>query len=121
MSRRGLCVVACILLPFAFPVHGADPLDKGAPEVAIDSHGDPLPVGAKARLGTVRFRHGANIFRLAASADGKRLATLATDLHLRLWDADTGREVAGIPIFGVSSAGQFYAMAPVDSLEDVTR
>jgi uncharacterized protein len=38
-----------------------------------------------------------------------------------LVDAGEAREVAGIPMFGVSSAGRFYAMAPVDSLEDITR
>jgi uncharacterized protein len=31
------------------------------------------------------------------------------------------REISGMPMFGVSSAGRFYAMAPLDSLEDVTR
>jgi len=38
-----------------------------------------------------------------------------------LVDLGEARDVAGIPIFGVSSAGQFYAMAPIDSLEDITR
>jgi hypothetical protein len=31
------------------------------------------------------------------------------------------REVAGTLMFGVTSAGKFYAMAPADSLEDITR
>ena len=31
------------------------------------------------------------------------------------------RAIAGTRMFGVASAGQFYAMAPADSLEDITR
>jgi uncharacterized protein len=31
------------------------------------------------------------------------------------------REEAGTPMFGVASAGEFYAMAAADSLEDLTR
>ena len=38
-----------------------------------------------------------------------------------LVDMGEVREIAGIAMFGVSSAGQFYAMAQLDSLEDVTR
>lgn len=48
-------------------------------------------------------------------------AKVTRALFYDLVDLGEAREVAGIPIFGVSSAGQFYAMAPVDSLEDVTR
>jgi hypothetical protein len=38
-----------------------------------------------------------------------------------LVDLGEAREIAGTPMFGVASAGQFYAMAPASSLEDVTR
>ena len=38
-----------------------------------------------------------------------------------LVDLGEAREVAGIRMFGVASAGQFYAMAPANSLEDFTR
>jgi len=48
-------------------------------------------------------------------------AKVTRALFYDLVDLGEARAVAGIPIFGVSSAGQFYAMAPVDSLEDVTR
>ncbi len=30
------------------------------------------------------------------------------------------RDIAGTPMFGVASAGQFYAMAPASSLEDIS-
>jgi hypothetical protein len=38
-----------------------------------------------------------------------------------LVDLGEAREIAGIRMFGVTSAGQFYAMAPASSLEDITR
>jgi hypothetical protein len=38
-----------------------------------------------------------------------------------LVDLGEACEIAGTMMFGVASAGQFYAMAPVSSLEDITR
>lgn len=45
-------------------------------------------------FGTAPLRHPATILHLAASADGKRIATLAADGQLRLWDADSGKLIA---------------------------
>ena len=58
-----------------------------------DQLGDPLPNGAVARLGTIRFRpggHGAS----AVSPDGKWLATdliSKTRTEVVLWDSKTGQ------------------------------
>jgi len=38
-----------------------------------------------------------------------------------LVDLGEAREIAGTVMFGVASAGQFYAMAPASSLEDISR
>jgi RNA polymerase sigma factor (sigma-70 family) len=55
-----------------------------------DLHGDALPEGAVARLGTVRFRHG-NGTAQAFTPDGKTLLSCGGDRTLRFWDAATGR------------------------------
>jgi WD40 repeat protein len=57
---------------------------------AVDLHGDPLPPGAVARLGTVRFRAPADIRGLAFSPDGKRLAARVPS-GMQMWDAGTGK------------------------------
>jgi WD40 repeat protein len=55
----------------------------------LDAHGFPLPDGAIARLGDLRFVSPEAIRALALSHDGKRIASAGNNIHL--WDADTGR------------------------------
>src|SRR5262249_38940733 len=58
-----------------------------------DLHGDPLPTGVLARLGTARYRHGSSITSIAYSADGKLLASGGSDKRIRIFDAASGKEI----------------------------
>jgi RNA polymerase sigma factor (sigma-70 family) len=60
---------------------------------ATDLYGDPLPTGAVARLGSLRFYHRKHLERVTLSPDGKLVASTAREDGNRLWDASTGREL----------------------------
>src|SRR5256885_191393 len=60
--------------------------------VRCDCYGDPLPSGALARLGTLRFRHSGPVTSVAFSSDGKTLASAGGD-QARLWNVATGKEM----------------------------
>src|SRR5215472_1200268 len=70
-----------VLLVLSLPALGAAP--------RVDRHGDPLPDGATARLGTIRQRVAAS--QIAFSADGRTLITAAGGRTLAHWNAATGR------------------------------
>jgi WD40 repeat protein len=84
----------------AYPVPGySPPGEKGhrppkkeeIRSAPTDLLGDPLPDGALARIGTLRFRCPFDLFQLTFSPDGKLLAVAGGD-GLHLWEFPSGKE-----------------------------
>ena len=53
-----------------------------------DLYGDPLPLGAVMRFGTIRLRHAKS--DVAFTKDGKQLVSFGRNGEVRVWDAATG-------------------------------
>jgi WD40 repeat protein len=96
-----LLVVACAL---AIDVPTPPALAASPPHT--DLYGDPLPDGAVARLGTVRWR--TNLRLGSFSPDGQTVVSLG-DVGLVLWDARTGRPVGWSPQDVTVKAAAFSA------------
>jgi WD40 repeat protein len=66
-----------------------------AQEIQTDLYGDPLPLGAVARLGTLRDNIGEMSGDIVLSPDGKTITATSAYLSipLRLWDVETGRAI----------------------------
>jgi WD40 repeat protein len=78
----------------------------------LDAFGDPLPDGAIARMGSVRFRH-AGLSDFTWLPDGKSVATIGQDGTVRVWEAETGRQLkrvalqeAASNLFAISADGK---------------
>lgn len=75
--------------------HPQPPAKNAAPpkpaHAGVDRRGDPLPPGAVARLGTMRFRHGDPVSSMILGADGKSIVSAAGKI-VYVWDLATGKE-----------------------------
>jgi WD40 repeat protein len=71
----------------------AGPRNDATGKARTDLYGDKLPPGALARLGTLRWRHGAAVSYVAFTPDGKAVLTASQDDVIRLWDRHTGKEI----------------------------
>jgi WD40 repeat protein len=67
------------------------PGDRPAGEPKGNARGDPLPVGAVARLGTLPWRHDGEGYDLAFAPDGKTLAVTGHDGEVVVFDTATGK------------------------------
>ena len=65
------------------------PQPKKETRAGVDRFGDPLPRGALARFGTVRFRHGGGFNDAALSPDGKTLVA-TSEIGITFFDVQTG-------------------------------
>jgi WD40 repeat protein len=107
-------VVLLAALSAAAPTSG---LAVAPPPAAAraDRHGDALPPGAVARLGSARFLHPEPVLAAAFSPDGKRLATLSgrgEEHALWLWEVPSGKKVGRFPLpFRLPEAPQALRLA----------
>ncbi|HEY7312346.1 MAG TPA: hypothetical protein VH643_23485 [Gemmataceae bacterium] len=88
MLRPGCLLVFVLFLGGNHILLGAEP--------RTDRYGDPLPEGAIARLGTVRYRwsmHSTPVF----APDGKTLISCGWDNTIRIWEATTGKLLRSWP------------------------
>jgi WD40 repeat protein len=77
----------------------------------LDLHGDPLPVGAVARLGNSRFNPGNFVLGVAYTPDGKGLISFGADGHVRVWDAGNGRPLRTLIPDGSEGSREFALTA----------
>lgn len=98
MAALSLLMLSAGLLVGSMALFSPKP-DSGsalAVQPAVDAHGDALPEGAVARLGTMRFNHGEGLSHLFFAPDGKTMVSEGGG-SLRLWDAVTGAELGRLP------------------------
>jgi RNA polymerase sigma factor (sigma-70 family) len=97
----GILTMAVCTVPL-----GANGQKQGSPQpprqasspasAAPDPHAIPLPPQAKARLGSMRFRHGSLVTSVAFSPDGQTLASGSWDSTVRLIEVASGKEIQRI-------------------------
>ena len=103
MAVRRLFILCGVCCCFSWAVgQEAQPSIKGdaTQSVRLDAQGDPLPHGARARLGTIRYRPGGNISGAALSPDGQWLVSSNNSDILTLSDPRTGKETGRVRLPG---------------------
>jgi WD40 repeat protein len=96
--------VCCLTIAVPVPARGQPAASNAKDRVEEkikplhDLYGDPLPPGAIARLGTLRFRTGNQVCAVAYSPDGRLLAASGYDRSVRVWHTATGKEAFRIQL-----------------------
>jgi WD40 repeat protein len=100
---------------FLLLVSGAALGDQGQAAPSSQARGDPLPPGAIARLGSLRFRAGFFLHQAAFTPDGKHLITAGAGQPIIVWNADSGKAELKFPeqresrLFALSFDGKWLA------------
>lgn len=126
MSSRTLLSLS-LALALAALAYAQPPRDmeKGRPfgdPTQVDAQGDPLPEGARLRLGTSRLRSEQGVSHLAFAPGGKELLTATYSNKLTFWDIATGKKsrewtVGTYSVYGLAfdKEGKTLAVAGGDS------
>jgi RNA polymerase sigma factor (sigma-70 family) len=111
LLATGMVLAGAGLLAYRGTVANPDPVAQppepparrqespGKSDARKDRYGDPLPLGAVARLGTVRWRNIGLSCLLAFSPDDRVMASRCWDSVI-LWDTATGRQLHRLPTSG---------------------
>lgn len=98
-GRISLAVTLCLplaIVGLAFASFPSEAEGRQAQDDARDIHGDLLPPGAVGRFGSSRFCAAGQIFQVAVTPDGTRIATAAntgtTDV-IEVWEVPWGRKL----------------------------
>jgi WD40 repeat protein len=105
------------------------PTSRSADAARQDPGGEPLPVGALSRAGTLRFRHGGEIGQIVFSPDGKSVYTACpqgnsspAEKVARAWSVPDGRLLhkfggdAFVMAVTVSADGKLVATGEADNV-----
>jgi WD40 repeat protein len=111
MIRRSIPCLRLVLVLGA-GVLAPSPAQPEPPSLRTDRHGDPLPPGAVARLGSLQLRHyglsnpdGSTDGNLVFTPDSKTLITAGWDRTIRFWDVSSGRQKHAVKLQGTTRTG----------------
>jgi WD40 repeat protein len=88
---RSLTAVACIISALTIL-----PPARQNQSGKTDQYGDPLPAGAVARLGTIRWRHDAAVAFASFAPDGKTVVSVSWSGTIFVWEYPGGKELRRI-------------------------
>jgi RNA polymerase sigma factor (sigma-70 family) len=80
------------------PAKDTEQPKEEAQQIGLDRQGDPLPAGAVARLGTIRWRLDPELAEeMVVTSDGKTLVSVNVVTGISVWDMATGKLLRRIP------------------------
>lgn len=97
-------------------------IDEDFPDLGrVDGFGDPLPQGARMRIGTKRLVQPSYVAELSLSPDQERLVTVGRTIVV--WDANTGEELWRAPsrTVGLRFSGAAYGTQALSFSKDGKR